>query len=102
LGFLALFGLLSLPVFVAARAVKFAETFADKLFLSALALIVAVNIFDLLPNSSIRPWTWLLAGALLGRSEWLLEQARFSRRSELGVYSGGQERLKVRATLRNS
>jgi hypothetical protein len=84
LGFLAVFGLLSLPIFVAARAVKFAETFADKVFLSALALIVAVNIFDLLPNSSIRPWTWLLTGALLGRSERLRQRARFPEKLKMG------------------
>jgi hypothetical protein len=75
-GFLALFGLLSISIFAAARAARFAETFRDKVFLSALALIVAVNIFDLLPNSSIKPWTWLLTGALLGRSEALREKAR--------------------------
>jgi len=26
---------------------------------------------DLLPNASLSPWTWLLAGALLGRAEQL-------------------------------
>src|SRR6266446_5583606 len=84
-GFLALFGLLSLPVFAAARAVKFGETPKDKLFLSALALIVAVNIFDLLPNSSVRPWTWLVAGALLSRSEALRQQARFPKILKMGL-----------------
>jgi hypothetical protein len=84
-GFLAFFGLLSLSVFAAARAVKFAETAKDKLFLSALALIIAVNIFDLLPNSSIRPWTWLLTGALLSRSESLRQQARFPKNLKVGL-----------------
>jgi hypothetical protein len=76
-GFLALFGVLTLPVFTAARALRFAESTKDKVFLSALALILAINIFDLLPNSPLRPWTWLLAGALLGRAEELLRWARF-------------------------
>jgi hypothetical protein len=71
IGFLAQFGLLVLPVFTALRTLRFAESPQDKIFLSALALIVAINIFDLLPNSSIRPWTWLIAGALLGRTEEL-------------------------------
>jgi len=76
IGFLAQFGLLALPVFTAARALRFAESTKDKVFLSALALILAINIFDLLPNSSIRPWTWLVAGALLGRAEALRRWAR--------------------------
>lgn len=75
-GFLAVFGLLALPVFAAARALPFAESSKDRFFLAALALIVAINIFDLLPNSSIRPWTWLLAGALLGRAETLRRLVR--------------------------
>jgi hypothetical protein len=77
-GFLTLFGVLTLPVFTAARALRYVESTKDKAFLSALALILAVNIFDLLPNSPLRPWTWLLAGALLGRAEGLLRWARLS------------------------
>jgi hypothetical protein len=37
---------------------------------AALALILAVNLIDLLPNSGLTPITWLLAGALAGRLEW--------------------------------
>jgi hypothetical protein len=77
-GFLTLFGMLTLPVFTAARALRYVESTKDKAFLSALALILAINIFDLLPNSPLRPWTWLLAGALLGRAEGLLRWARLS------------------------
>ena len=46
--------------------------------LSAVALIVAVNIFDCLPNASITPWSWLLVGALLGRAEALSVAARLT------------------------
>lgn len=70
-GFLAEFGLLTLSVFRAASAIRFAESTRDSVFLATLALIVAINLIDLLPNSSISPWTWLLAGALLGRAEVL-------------------------------
>jgi hypothetical protein len=69
IGFLAEFGLLALPIVAAASALKFAGSEQEAVFLSALALIVSINIVDLLPNSSISPWTWLLAGALLGRAE---------------------------------
>jgi len=82
-GFLAEFGLLSLPVFVAAFALRFAESTKDQLFLSALALILAINLFDLLPNSPLRPWTWLVAGALLGRAEALRQWA--TRPKEFGT-----------------
>jgi hypothetical protein len=75
-GFIAEFGLLAISVFRAARALKFAESFRDSVFLSALALIVAVNMIDLLPNSALSPWTWLLVGSLLGRSEMILARSR--------------------------
>jgi hypothetical protein len=69
-GFIAVFGLLALPVFRAAKALKFASA-REGQYLSALALIVAINVFDCLPNASITPWSWLLVGALLGRAEAL-------------------------------
>jgi hypothetical protein len=80
IGFLAEFGLLALSVFRAASALRFAETDRDRLLLSTLALIIAANMIDLLPNASISPWTWLLTGALLGRSEMLRKAQRASRR----------------------
>ena len=70
-GFLGQFGLLGLPVFRAAKALKFAQTMPERVNLAALALIVAINMIDLLPNASLSPWTWLLVGALLGRTELL-------------------------------
>jgi hypothetical protein len=70
-GFLAEFGLLALAAVRAASAVKLAETDEEQVFLAALGLIVAINMVDLLPNASLSPWTWLLAGALLGRAEAL-------------------------------
>jgi hypothetical protein len=70
-GFLAEFGLLALPVFRATAAIRFTESLRDRVFLAALALILAINVVDLVPNSGLMPWTWLLAGALLGRAEAL-------------------------------
>jgi hypothetical protein len=75
-GFLAEFGLLSISVFRAASALRFTESFRDSVFLSALALIMAISIIDLLPNATLSPWTWLLAGSLLGRSEMILARSR--------------------------
>jgi hypothetical protein len=93
-GFLALFGLLSLPVFNAALALRFAESFTDKLYLSALALILAINIFDLIPNSPLRPWTWLVAGALLGRAEALRERARLLKNSKIAIAASPSRSLR--------
>ena len=82
IGFMARFGLLAVAVFRAAGALKYGQTIKDKGHLAALGLIVAINIVDLLPNSTITPWTWLLVGALLGRAELLRAVAR--RRIPLG------------------
>jgi hypothetical protein len=78
-GFMTLFGLLALPVFRVASALRYTRSNNEKVFLAALSLILAINIFDLLPNSPLRPWTWLLAGALLGQAEALQAFARRQR-----------------------
>jgi hypothetical protein len=75
-GFIARFGLLAIAVFRAAGALKYAQTAREKEYLAALGLIVSINIVDLLPNSTISPWTWLLVGALLGRAEALRAAGR--------------------------
>lgn len=74
-GFLAEFGLLGFTVFRAAVVFRLIRDWREAEYLGTLALIVAINMIDLLPNSSIRPWTWLLAGALLGRAEAIREIA---------------------------
>jgi hypothetical protein len=75
IGFLAEFGLLALPVLRASSAFKFVGTERDRVFLATLALLVALGIIEQLPNASISPWSWLLAGALLGRAERLTQLA---------------------------
>jgi hypothetical protein len=81
-GFLVEFGLLMLPVFRAALALRYAQSIHDEVMLAALTLILSINIVDLLPNASLSPWTWLLAGALLGRAEALRAMARGPARFE--------------------
>ena len=75
-GFLALFGLLSFPVFRAARALRYSPSEREKVFLSGLALIVALTVVEQIPNASISPWSWLLSGVLLGRTEALRSSQR--------------------------
>ena len=85
-GFLAEFGLLALPVFSAASALKFTESLRDRVNLAALTLILTINIVDLLPNSGLLPWTWLMAGGLLGRAQALRDEKR--ERTKIKIYSG--------------
>jgi hypothetical protein len=75
-GFLAEFGLVALTVYRAGRALRFAKSSRERAYLAALALIVAIGLVDLLPNATVNPWTWLLIGALLGRSEALVMASR--------------------------
>jgi len=79
-GFLAEFGLIALAVFRAASALKYAELDRDRIHLSALALILAINLVDLLPNAALTPLTWLFAGAMFGWTDTLRRTARQPRR----------------------
>jgi hypothetical protein len=87
IGFLAQFGLLALPVFRAGRCIKNLNSKNEALFVAALAVIVGLSVIEQLPNASISPWTWLLAGALLGRTEsqTSLAIAERARRQASGV-----------------
>jgi hypothetical protein len=40
-----------------------------------LCLLLAINAVDLIPNATLTPLTWLIAGALTGYSERLRERA---------------------------
>jgi hypothetical protein len=71
IGFLSEFGLLSICVYRAVAACRLVRSASEQVAFAALVLILSLNIFDLLPNSGLLPWTWLLAGALLGNAEAL-------------------------------
>ena len=88
-GFLAEFGLLALPIFRAAKAFKGMKTRGEAICLSAIALIMAINMIELLPNSTLHSWSWLVAGALLGCSETVLARDRSQRsQSRLALQIG--------------
>jgi hypothetical protein len=78
-GFLAQFGLLTLPVFRVRAAIKRAQSAREGIFLAGLTGIVALTVIEQLPNASVTPWSWLLAGALLGRTERLMSKIRYSK-----------------------
>lgn len=66
IGYLAEYGLLLLPmIFLGLRWKHLALTPAT----AGLALALTANMIDLIPNGTLTPVTWLLAGALAGRLE---------------------------------
>ncbi len=65
-GYLGEFGLLTIPIILMAlRRRKYEIT----LVTSGLAIVLAANLVDLIPNSPLTPVTLLMAGALVGRLE---------------------------------
>lgn len=71
IGYIAQFGLLALPLLkLGAEALRRpAEAFSP--FAAVIAVILGVNLIDMLPNATLIPFTWLMAGALLGHVESL-------------------------------
>jgi len=66
LGYIAEFGLLTLPIMVLAlRRVPGGVPVA----VGATALLLGINLIDMLPNATLLPITWMMAGALQGHVE---------------------------------
>ena len=68
-GLLAEFGLLALPVFRSATMLRYTKSPREAIVLAAVSLILSISLLDLLPNNTMSPFTWLIAGALLARTE---------------------------------
>ncbi|MEZ5798319.1 MAG: hypothetical protein R3D63_13015 [Paracoccaceae bacterium] len=81
MGYLAEFGLLALPLWLLGREALAQPAQVFSAPVAALALIFAFNLLDLLPNGTLVPVSWLIAGALLGQAEAL----RAARRARLAV-----------------
>ena len=90
LGYVAAFGLLCLPLWRMARE-GFSRPAAITREAAAVALILAMNLADLIPNATAVPFTWLLAGALMGHAE-LLRAERRAARLVPGMGQGAQLR----------
>ncbi len=76
LGFIAEFGLLTLPVFLMWwRGIR-GESGDLSPFAGPIALMLAINVVDLIPNATITPVTFLLAGTLLGYAERYVPRRR--------------------------
>lgn len=68
-GYVGEFGLLALPLFLLWRQSRRARGARLAAPVGALAVIHGVNMVDMLPNATLTPVTWLIAGALLGYTE---------------------------------
>lgn len=64
--YLAEFGLLCLPVIAAALTFRKSQFGFET---TGLILMLTANLIDLLPNATVTPLTWLMAGAVWGRIE---------------------------------
>jgi hypothetical protein len=80
-GYIALFGVLVWPIYIFKKVSNKVIT-KDKneyAYTACLCLILAINLIDLLPNSSISQLTSLIAGAILGRAEELSKTSNIKR-----------------------
>jgi hypothetical protein len=66
LGYIAEFGLIALPLFLLYSRIGSIPNFRISPILSGAAIILATNLIDMLPNATLTPLTWLLAGGFLG------------------------------------
>ena len=84
LGYLALFGLLVMPLMSIWWQGRRAQAPPIPISVSALVLIYAANVLDLLPNATLVPFSLLIGGALLGYAEDL-RRVLDARQSQPGV-----------------
>ncbi len=94
-GFFSKFGLLLLPVFFVARRLKYVPRESDRRLLAAMALIVAISVFDLIPNGNYNYLALLFSGALYGSTLGMLREAVLQRKKKraarLAAAGGTQE-----------
>lgn len=81
-GYIAEFGLLTLPLLLLGREALLQRSAAFSRWAVLIALIYAANLADLLPNATLIPFTWLMAGAILGYAEALAVSRRKTRAEE--------------------
>lgn len=84
LGYAALFGLLGLPLWALAWQ-SWHTNQPVPVGVGVLALVLAANLVDLLPNATLIPFTWLIAGALLGHAEQMARDAEARRRQAVAA-----------------
>jgi len=81
-GFLAKYLLWLFPIFVAARRQRLIPKESDRRLVAALALILGISAFDLIPNSSSHYLPSVFAGALFSCSTWIPRLAAIRRQRQ--------------------
>ncbi len=76
LGYVGQFGLLVLPLLRLGREALRPRAMTVAPWGAAVALIYGANLIDLLPNNTLVPFTWLMAGALTGWAEQMAAEPR--------------------------
>ncbi|OHC57815.1 MAG: hypothetical protein A3D16_15395 [Rhodobacterales bacterium RIFCSPHIGHO2_02_FULL_62_130] len=96
-GYIAQFGLPALPLLLLAREAWVAPAKVLSPYVAGLGLILAANLLDLLPNATLIPFTWLMAGALLGEAERLalLRRDREMEAARQGMHAGRPRRTVI-------
>jgi hypothetical protein len=79
LGYIAQYGLLALPLLLLGREALVQRSAAFTPYVAGMALLLAVNMVDMLPNATLIPLTWMMAGALLGHAEAMAQVRRAAR-----------------------
>jgi len=68
-GWLGVFGLLLSPIFLMWQRLRGPVLEQSSPYVMGMGLLLGINVFDLLPNATLTPMTWLIAGALVGYAE---------------------------------
>lgn len=66
-GYIAIFGLLCIPVFILLRTCKIIKS-APPQYTATLCLILTINVLDVIPNASLNTVSFLISGAILGKA----------------------------------
>ncbi|MGB5865179.1 MAG: hypothetical protein WBG95_12875 [Sulfitobacter sp.] len=69
LGYIAEFGLLALPLILLGRQMIRHRGVVISPYIGGVALILGITLIDMLLNATLTPFTWLMAGAVLGYVE---------------------------------
>lgn len=67
LGYLSLFGLFATALYSALSGVRGPDS-SSTILLGGLALLLAINLTDLIPNANLVPMTFVMAGSIAGRA----------------------------------
>ncbi len=82
-GYTTLFAMLLLPVYFAYRALPRIRVRSDRVMICALSFMVTINVFDLIPNSTIEGYLTLMSGALAGLVPGIQREQEMRRRKQM-------------------